>query len=182
MGAPGAHWALNALGVLLVLEAFGVEPDPEVLAGFRPPAGRGACRDLGGWTLIDESYNASPAAMSAAIGVLGLCKPGPGGRRIAVLGDMLELGADAGPAHAELAAPLEEAGVDLVFAAGPEMRRLFDRLPRVRGGAHRPDAGALAPLVADAVAPGDIVLVKGSLGMGMKAVIEALERRAGAGG
>lgn len=182
LGAPGAHWALNALGVLLVLEAFGVEPDPEVLAGFRPPAGRGARRDLGGWTLIDESYNASPAAMNAAIGVLGLCKPGPGGRRIAVLGDMLELGADAGAAHAELAAPLEEAGVDLVFAAGPEMRRLFHRLPRVRGGAHRPDAGALAPLVADAVAPGDIVLVKGSLGMGMKAVIEALERRAGAGG
>ncbi len=182
LGAPGAHWALNALGVLLVLEAFGVAPDPEVLADFRPPAGRGARRDLGGWTLIDESYNASPAAMNAAIGVLGLCKPGPGGRRIAVLGDMLELGADAGPAHAELAAPLEEAGVDLVFAAGPEMRRLFDRLPRARGGAHRPDAGALAPLVADAVAPGDIVLVKGSLGMGMKAVIEALERRAGEGG
>ncbi len=182
LGAPGAHWALNALGVLLVLDAFGVTPDPEVLADFRPPAGRGARRDLGGWTLIDESYNASPAAMNAAIGVLGLCKPGPGGRRIAVLGDMLELGADAGPAHAGLAAPLEAAGVDLVFAAGPEMRRLFDRLPRVRGGAHRPDAAALAPLVADAVAPGDIVLVKGSLGMGMKPVIEALERRAGEGG
>lgn len=182
LGAPGAHWALNALGVLLVLEAFGVTPDPGILAGFRPPAGRGARRDMGGWTLIDESYNASPAAMNAAIGVLGLCKPGPGGRRIAVLGDMLELGADAGPAHAELAVPLEEAEVDLVFAAGPEMRQLFDRLPRGRGGAYRPDAGALAPLVADTVAPGDIVLVKGSLGMGMKAVIEALERRAGAGG
>ena len=177
LGAPGAHWALNALGVLLVLEAFGVVPDPEALAAFRPPAGRGAQRTLGGWTLIDESYNASPAAMNAALGVLGLA--GPGGRRIAVLGDMLELGADAGPAHVNLAGPLEEAAVDLVFTAGPEMRRLFDRLPPARRGAHRPDTAALAPFVAEAVAPGDVVLVKGSLGMGMKTVIEALERRAG---
>lgn len=182
LGAPGEHWALNALGVLLVLNVFGVAPDPEVLAAFRPPAGRGARRNLGGWTLIDESYNASPAAMHAAIGVLGLAEPAPGGRRIAVLGDMLELGGDAGCAHAGLAGSLEEAEVDLVFAAGPEMRRLFDGLPPARRGAHRPDAAALAPLVADALAPGDIVLVKGSLGMGMKTVIEALERRAEAGG
>lgn len=182
LGAPGAHWALNALGVLLVLDVFGVVPDPEVLAAFRPPAGRGARRTLGGWTLIDESYNASPAAMNAALGVLGLAEPAPGGRRIAVLGDMLELGADAGPAHARLAGPVEEAGVDLVFAAGPEMRRLFERLPPGRRGTHRADTAALAPSVAEAVAPGDIVLVKGSLGMGMKTVIEALERRAEAGG
>ena len=182
LGAPGAHWALNALGVLLVLEAFGVTPDPQALADFRPPAGRGARRTLGGWTLIDESYNASPAAMNAALGVLGLAEPGPGGRRIAVLGDMLELGRDAGPAHAGLAGPVEEAAVDLVFAAGPEMRRLFERLPPGRRGAHRADTAALAPSVAEAVAPGDIVLVKGSLGMGMKTVIEALERRAEAGG
>ncbi len=182
LGAPGAHWTLNALGVLLVLDVFGVVPDPEVLAAFRPPAGRGARRTLGGWTLIDESYNASPAAMNAALGVLGLAEPGPGGRRIAVLGDMLELGADAGPAHAGLAGPVEEAAVDLVFAAGPEMRRLFERLPPGRRGAHRADTAALAPSVAEAVAPGDIVLVKGSLGMGMKTVIEALERRAEAGG
>ena len=182
LGAPGAHWALNALGVLLVLDVFGVVPDPEVLEAFRPPAGRGARRTLGGWTLIDESYNASPAAMNAALGVLGLAEPGPGGRRIAVLGDMLELGADAGPAHTGLAGPVEEAAVDLVFAAGPEMRRLFERLPPGRRGAHRADTAALAPSVAEAVAPGDIVLVKGSLGMGMKTVIEALERRAEAGG
>ena len=178
LGAPGAHWALNALGVLLVLDTMGVAPDPEVLAAFRPPAGRGAWRVMGGWTLIDESYNASPAAMDAAFEVLGLADPGPGGRRIAVLGDMLELGGGAGPAHDALAAPLEDAAVDLVFAAGPEMRRLFDRLPVCRRGAHEPDAAALAPLVADAAAPGDVLLVKGSLGMGMKAVIEALERRA----
>ena len=182
LGAPGAHWALNALGVLLVMDSFGAAPAPGALAEFRPPAGRGARRALGGWTLIDESYNASPAAMNAALDVLGLGQPGPGGRRIAVLGDMLELGADAGPAHAALAPALEKAGVDLVFAAGPEMRRLFDRLPPGRGGAHRPDAATLTPLVADIVAPGDIVLVKGSLGMGMKAVVGALERRAGTGG
>ncbi len=182
LGAPGAHWALNALGVLLALDTLGVAPDPEVLASFHPPAGRGARRDMGGWTLIDESYNASPAAMDAAFEVLGLAEPGPGGRRIVVLGDMLELGRDAGPAHDALAAPLEASGADLVFAAGPEMRRLFDRVAPGRQGAHRPDAAALAPLVANAVAPGDVMLVKGSLGVGMKAVIEALERRAGAGG
>ena len=182
LGAPGEHWALNALGALLVLDAFGVTPDPEVLAAFHPPAGRGGWRDMGGWTLIDESYNASPAAMNAALGVLGLAEPGPGGRRIAVLGDMLELGEDAGRAHEELAGPLEDASVDLVFAVGPHMHRLFDRLPAGRRSAHRPDAAALAPLVAEAVAPGDVVLVKGSLGIGMKPVIEALERRAGAGG
>ena len=182
LGAPGEHWAFNALGVLLVLDALGVAPDPEALAAFHPPAGRGARRTLGGFTLIDESYNASPAAMSAAFSVFGLAEPGPGGRRIAVLGDMLELGGDVGSAHDALAGPLEETGVDLVFAAGPEMRRLYDRLPPGQRGAHRPDAAELAPLAAAAVAPGDVVLVKGSLGMGMKAVIEALERRAEAGG
>ena len=182
LGAPGGHWALNALGVLLVLDTFGVAPDLEVLAAFHPPAGRGGWRDMGGWTLIDESYNASPAAMDAAFEVLGLAVPGRGGRRIAVLGDMLELDEDAGPAHEELAGPLEDAAADLVFTLGPRMNRLFDRLPPGRRGAHRPDAAALAPLVAQAVAPGDVVLVKGSLGMGMKAVIEALERRAEAGG
>ena len=183
-GARGSTsgWALNALGVLLVLDAFGFAPDPDALAAFHPPAGRGARRKLGGWTLIDESYNASPVAMNAAIGVLGLTEPAPGGRRIAILGDMLELDETADLAHADLAGPLEEAAVDLVFAAGPEMRRLFDRLPPARRGAHRPDTATLAPLVAEAVAPGDIVLVKGSLGMVMKTVIEALEQRAEAGG
>ena len=182
LGAPGAHWVSNALGVLLTLDALGVEPDLEVLAAFRAPAGRGVRRELGSFTLIDESYNASPAAMEAAFEVLGLAAPAGRGRRIAVLGDMLELGADADAAHAGLAEPLEAAGVDLVFAAGPEMRRLFDRLPRCRRGAHLCDTATLAPLVAEAIHPGDVVLVKGSLGMGMRVVIEALERRARAEG
>ncbi len=182
LGAPGAHWVCNALGALLVLQALDVAPDPDVLAEFRPLAGRGARRSVGGWTLIDDSYNASPAAIRAALDVLGLTMPGAGGRRIAVLGDMLELGADAGAAHAALAAPVADAGVDLVFAAGPGMRELFDRLPPALRGAHMPDTAALAPFVAEAAAPGDVVLVKGSLGMNMKAVIAALEQPAGKGG
>jgi len=182
LGAPGLHWVCNALGALLLLEALDIAADADVLAEFRPLSGRGAQRSIGGWTLIDESYNASPAAVRAALEVLGLTAPGAGGRRIAVLGDMLELGADADTAHAALAGPVEEAGVDAVFTAGPGMRRLFDRLPPARRGAHMPDAAALAPFVADAAAPGDVVLVKGSLGMNMKAVIAALEQPAGKGG
>ena len=183
IGAPGAHWVGNALGVLLAADALGAEPDPEAFAGVRAPAGRGARHCLGGIRVIDESYNASPAAMRAAFAVLGLHRPDPGGRRIAVLGDMLELGGDSDSVHGELAAPLQQAGVDRVFATGPGMRHLFDRLPACIRGGYMNDSGCLAPLVAESVTPGDIVLVKGSLGMGMRRIIDAIERRtAGSGG
>ena len=182
IGAPGAHWVGNALGVLLAADALGAEPDPEAFAGVRAPAGRGARRCLGGIRVIDESYNASPAAMRAAFAVLGLHRPDPGGRRIAVLGDMLELGGDSDSVHGELAAPLRRAGVDRVFATGPRMRSLFDRLPACIRGGYMNDATCLAPLVAESVAPGDIVLVKGSLGMGMRRIIDAIERRTAGSG
>ena len=178
IGAPGAHWVDNALGVLLAADALGAAPDPEAFAEIRAPAGRGARRCLGGIHLIDESYNASPAAMRAAFAVLGLHRPEPGGRRIAVLGDMLELGGDSDSVHGELAAPLQQAGVHRVFVTGPGMRNLFDRLPACIRGGYMQDTTCLAPLVAESVAPGDIVLVKGSLGMGMRRIIEAIERRA----
>src|SRR6185312_16677222 len=80
--------------------------------------------------LIDESYNASPASMRAAFAVLGAAQPKPGGRRIAVLGDMLELGDEAARLHAELAQPLVDAGIALVFTVGTNMRALHDALPR----------------------------------------------------
>ncbi|MCS6779017.1 MAG: UDP-N-acetylmuramoyl-tripeptide--D-alanyl-D-alanine ligase [Geminicoccaceae bacterium] len=182
IGAAGRHWAANALAVLAAVEALGgdVERAAADLSDFAPPSGRGRQRRLpvpgGSVLLLDESYNANPASMEAAIALLGL-QPG---RRLAVLGDMLELG-EGGPAmHAALAAPLEAAGVARVFTCGPLMAHLAARLPAALRGAHAPDSAALAPLVVEALRPGDVVLVKGSLGSRMARIVEALER-AGAG-
>jgi UDP-N-acetylmuramoyl-tripeptide--D-alanyl-D-alanine ligase len=112
--------------------------------------------------------------MRAAIAVLSATEPLPGGRRVAVLGDMLELGPDAPRLHASLASDLEAAGVDLVFTAGPNMRRLHEALPERLRGVHAAAAAELASAVTAAVRPGDVVTVKGSFGVGMAVVVEAL--------
>jgi UDP-N-acetylmuramoyl-tripeptide--D-alanyl-D-alanine ligase len=127
--------------------------------------------------LIDESYNASPTSMLAALRTLAMSRPGPGGRRIAVLGDMLELGRRSGDMHAALAgdiAGLPEGGVALVFTAGTDMARLHAALPAPLRGGHAPDSATLAPLVTAAIRPGDVVMVKGSLGSRMAVVVAAL--------
>jgi UDP-N-acetylmuramoyl-tripeptide--D-alanyl-D-alanine ligase len=124
--------------------------------------------------MIDESYNASPAAMRAAIAVLAQATTSPGGRRIAVLGDMRELGTAGAELHAELAPDLVAAKVDLVFTAGPLSAALAAALPAERRGVHAEDTTALAPSVAASVKPGDVVLVKGSLGSRMSVIVEAL--------
>jgi UDP-N-acetylmuramoyl-tripeptide--D-alanyl-D-alanine ligase len=150
----------------------------EVFAHFTPVSGRGARRHLplstGTALLLDESYNGNGASMRAALSVLSLQ---PARRRIAVLGDMLELG-DAGPAEHAALAPDAAAAADLVFACGPLMRHLFDALPDQKRAAHAPDAASLAPLVARAIAPGDAILVKGSLGSRMRRVVDALDAAA----
>jgi len=181
LGAPGRHIVQNALGVLGAVEAAGgdLEAAAAALAALAPPAGRGQRRTIalpGGSTatLIDESYNASPPAMRAAFAVLAACRPGPGGRRLLALGDMRELG-EAGPMlHAGLAPSIEEAGIDAVFTCGPLMQHLHEALPEPMRGAHAPDSAALAPLLAAALRPGDIVTVKGSLGSRMALVVQAL--------
>jgi UDP-N-acetylmuramoyl-tripeptide--D-alanyl-D-alanine ligase len=175
LNVPGRHMVMNALGVLAVAALLGIDPEEgaTALAGFGALAGRGARRRLpfggGEILLIDESYNASPAAVGAALETLGLAE----GRRIAVLGDMLELGAH-GPAEHRALAPLASANADLVFAAGPLMRELFDAIPSPQRGAWAPDAATLAPAVEAALRPGDVVLVKGSYGMGMKHIVDRL--------
>jgi UDP-N-acetylmuramoyl-tripeptide--D-alanyl-D-alanine ligase len=150
----------------------------EVFAHFTPISGRGARRQIalptGTAVLLDESYNGNGASMRAALSVLALQ---PAKRRIAVLGDMLELG-DAGPAEHAALAPDATASADLVFACGPLMRHLFDALPVEKHGTHAPDSAALAPLVARAIAPGDAILVKGSLGSRMRLVVGALDAAA----
>jgi UDP-N-acetylmuramoyl-tripeptide--D-alanyl-D-alanine ligase len=121
-------------------------------------------------TLLDESYNASSASVRAALSVLALT---PAARRIAVLGDMLELG-DAGPAEHIGLAPDILASADLLFTCGPLMHGLHDAIPTPHRGAHAADSAALAPLVVAALRPGDAVLVKGSLGSRMKTIVTAI--------
>jgi len=177
---PGRHWVMNSLAVLAAVQAAGgdVVAAAAAMATLEPMAGRGRRFKIqvpgGEAVLIDESYNASPASMRAAIAVLAAMKPQNGGRRIAVLGDMLELGADAARLHAELAQALDAAGVDLVFASGPEMRALYDALPARRRGGHAENAAETATMTAARLKPGDVVMVKGSHGSRMHEVAARL--------
>lgn len=178
----GRHIACNALAVLLAVKLAGadIHKAAKALAKQEAIIGRGKREylDIGESknpvTLIDESYNASPLAMSAAFKVLALVDPGRGGRRIAVLGDMLELGPDSGKMHAELALPLKAANVDLVYTCGKHMKKLYEQLPANQRGEHRETSAELAQIVPDVLIPGDVVMVKGSLGSKMGLVVEAL--------
>ena len=176
----GQHWGLNAMAVLLMLEALDVDLGDGLaaLGSFEPLAGRGAERAVtlagGAFTLIDESYNANPVSMASAIATLGARKTG--GRKIVALTDMLELGPEAAAFHAELAPALEAAGIDLVFAAGPLMKSLWDALPSTRRGGYADTAAELAPQVERAAEPGDVVMVKGSNGSRAGLIAQALAR------
>ncbi len=181
LGAPGRHLAINSLAVLLAAQALGLDLEgaAEALAGFEVPVGRGRRFVLqakdGPFTLIDESYNANPASIRTA---LALTDTLPGAsRRIAVLGDMLELGTKAPELHAGLAADVAKNHIDLVFAAGPLMKHLFDALPGSVKGAWQPSAAALEPMVVAAVRAGDMVIVKGSNASRMHAIVATLKSR-----
>ena len=168
IGAPGRHVVQNALAVLgaASLVAADVGKVAEALGGLEAEQGRGRRHRLkhpgGAFTLIDESYNANPASMQAAMALLGATPVEAGGRRIAVLGDMLELGNHSAKLHASLAEPVKTSGADLVLLAGPEMKALADVLPEGVAGEYRGDAEALKPVLLDAVRPGDAVMVKSS--------------------
>ena len=187
LNLPGRHSVMNSLAVLGAVAAAGADVDraAAALAETEPVKGRGARHDIqlagGSFELIDDAYNANPSSVGAAISVLGASRPKDDGRRIAVLGDMLELGAEGKALHAGLAAPLEKDGIDLVFTCGPLMAALDEALPAARRGGHAADSQALAPLVVEALQPGDVVLVKGSLGSRMAVVVEALKAAGGDG-
>jgi UDP-N-acetylmuramoyl-tripeptide--D-alanyl-D-alanine ligase len=180
IGAPGRHWVSNALGVIACAAALGADPEvtARALADFKAPAGRGRQHRLavsgGAITLIDDSYNANPASVRAALDVLGSAT----GRKLAALGDMLELGDHAPMLHAELASPIATSGIDRVYTAGRAMRHLHETLPSARRGVHVDDAAKLLPVIEAELRPGDTLLVKGSLGMRMGRIIEALLTRA----
>jgi len=183
LGAPGRHLVLNSLAVLAAASLAGADLALAALAldNLKPAAGRGVRASLrvpgGSALLIDESYNANPASMAAAIALLGQAPVGGQGRRIAVLGDMLELGSKGQALHRALGEPLEAAGVDLVFCSGPLMRALWDALPSSRRGGYAETAAGLEPAVLAAIRAGDAVMVKGSLGSKIGPIVKALERQ-----
>jgi UDP-N-acetylmuramoyl-tripeptide--D-alanyl-D-alanine ligase len=174
----GVHWGPNSLCVLLMLEALGVDRATALaaLADFAPIEGRGAEQtiaiDGGAFTLVDESYNANPVSMQAALATLGARKAA--GRKIVALTDMLELGPDSPRFHAQLASAIDEAGIDLVFCAGPLMMSLWNALPQERRGGYADAAPQLAEKIVAVVEPNDVVMVKGSNGSRAGAIAAAL--------
>ena len=179
-GAPGKHIALNSLAALAAIAAVGADVGAAArcLQDIAPGAGRGQRHTItltnGSLTLIDESYNANPASMKAAIETLGATAPGPGGRRIAILGDMRELGQQSGDFHRTIADQLLANNIDLTFACGPDMQAMVKRLPASNFGGYTQNSSTLAKQVVGIVGPGDVVVVKGSLATGMKTIVEAL--------
>jgi UDP-N-acetylmuramoyl-tripeptide--D-alanyl-D-alanine ligase len=183
LGAPGRHVVHNSLAVLAAVALAGADLALAALAlaQLRPATGRGARVTLetrdGAALLIDESYNANPASMRAALALLGQAEIGTHGRRIAVIGDMLELGSHAAELHRQMLEPVLAHGVDLVFCCGPLMHALWEALPSERRAGYAETSALLEPQVLAAIRPGDTVMVKGSLGSRMGPIVKALERR-----
>jgi len=180
LGLPGRHHVMNSLAVLAAVSAAGanVAAAARALGQLAPLAGRGRRHGVavagGSVTVIDESYNANPASMRAAIETLAAIRPDACGRRIAALGEMRELGRRSGEFHLALAELLQANGIDRVFACGPAMADMFNALPKAMRGGYADDSRALATPLTAAVRAGDIVVVKGSLASGMKVVVDAL--------
>jgi UDP-N-acetylmuramoyl-tripeptide--D-alanyl-D-alanine ligase len=179
LAPPGVHWVANAMAVLAAVDAAGGDLAQAGLALADLPGlpGRGARTELavgdGSALLIDESYNANPASMRATLKVLAE-EPG---RKLAVLGEMRELGEASARFHAELAGPLGEAGVSHAILVGPGMAPLAEALEGAVDFVHVPDAAAAQDRLLALLAPGDAVLVKGSNGVGLAAVVAALAER-----
>ncbi len=182
VGAPGQHLVTNSLAVLAAVAELGGDLALAglALANFRAPKGRGAQIALrlpeGSATVIDESYNANPASVRAALSLLKETPISRPGRRIAVLGDMLELGEAEGRLHADLIGPVTESEADLVYCVGERMHELWDLLPKHLRGAYSEEAASLRPLLLEDVRPGDVIMIKGSLGTRMGPLVEALKR------
>ena len=196
VSSPGRHFALNALGALAVAEALGADPmiAAHDLGRWVPPAGRGQRErivlDLVEETyfdLIDDAFNANPASMAASLDMLIAAKPTDGigrvggGRRIAVLGDMLELGPTEAELHAAIARHPRLEAVHVIHCVGPRMRALHGALPRHQRGDWVETAADLAPRARSLIDAGDILLVKGSKGSKVSLVVDAL-RKMGQGG
>jgi UDP-N-acetylmuramoyl-tripeptide--D-alanyl-D-alanine ligase len=183
VGMPGRHIAMNSLAVLTAASLAGADLALAAIAlsQIEAAAGRGVRHVLelpgGDATLIDESYNANPASMAAALNVLGQAATGSMGRRIAVLGDMLELGPSSPALHRGLADAVNANRVDLVYCCGPLMRNLWDALSAGKRGGYAENSAGLEAQALSAIRAGDAIMVKGSLGSKMKTIVNALEKR-----
>lgn len=180
IGAPGRHVVQNALAVLGAADLTGADlaKAAAALATLTPESGRGRRHELslpgGVLNLIDESYNANPASMKAALDLLDAAPVQGDGRRIAVLGDMLELGDHAAKLHAALADLITTRRVDLVLLAGPEMKALDERLAGKPPTTYRADVEVLKPVLMETVRAGDTVMIKSSKGIGFSKLVDAL--------
>jgi len=169
----GRHWALNAMAVLAAVSAVGgdVKKAADDLKSISAMAGRGqkTVMDLNGAAvvMIDESYNASPASMTAALEVLATTEPLNRGRRIAILGDMLELGEQSKRYHRELKEAVLKSGTDYLVCVGPDMKALWDALSGEIEGQHFQNSEQASPQISKQLRDGDVVMIKGSKGSRM---------------
>lgn len=179
--ASGAHWAWNIGAIFAACAGAGLDAKnvAEALADVDAERGRGQAMRValpggGSFTLLDDAYNANPTSMRAAIASLGGIEPGEGGRRIAVLGEMFELGPTSKALHAELAVPLQEARVDQVYTSGALMMALFDALPSALQAGYARDAAGVLEMLKTAIQPGDVVMLKGSNASGLHKIAAVL--------
>ncbi|NDV00362.1 UDP-N-acetylmuramoyl-tripeptide--D-alanyl-D-alanine ligase [Pseudoroseicyclus tamaricis] len=190
VSSEGGHFALNALGALAAATALGADLSRALLglADWRPPAGRGTreevildpARESERLDLIDDSFNANPTSLSASLSVLAAAQPRDGagrvekGRRVAILGDMLELGPEEVAMHVAMAEDPSMPALGLIHCVGPRMKALYEALPYERRGKWVETAEELIPHVARLVDAGDVVLVKGSKGSRVSKVVDAI--------
>jgi UDP-N-acetylmuramoyl-tripeptide--D-alanyl-D-alanine ligase len=183
IGMPGEHVVVNSLAVLGAAKLAGASLSraAESLSALTPAKGRGVHHRLqapgGEILLIDESYNANPSSMRAALAVLSRIEPRNGGKRIAVLGDMLELGEWGPRLHAELAQAIDAARTDALYACGPLMRGLWEAVPEGRRGRYAPSSEELKEALIRDLRAGDVVMIKGSLGSRMGPLVEAIKEK-----
>jgi UDP-N-acetylmuramoyl-tripeptide--D-alanyl-D-alanine ligase len=183
IGAPGRHIVQNVLAVVGACQTVGADLKKvtAALASLGAEKGRGQIHRLetrgGAFTLIDESYNANPASMRAALNLLASQEITGKGRRIAVLGDMLELGRFSAKMHKELAEPIASAKVDKVFLGGAEIKLLAEALPAVFAAEHKSSVTELTQSLAGFVRPGDVIMVKSSNGIGFSKLVEEITKK-----
>jgi UDP-N-acetylmuramoyl-tripeptide--D-alanyl-D-alanine ligase len=192
LAVPGRHFAMNAVGVLATAHALGADPLTASLdiANWVPPAGRGTrevividvANDGVALELLDDAFNANPASLAASLEVIAASKPTDNvgrivkGRKIAVLGDMLELGCDAVQMHRDIATNPHLKQLDLIHCAGPLMHHLWLVLPDGQRGQWAETAAELLPKVSRLVDAGDVVLVKGSKGSKVSLIVDAIRK------